>query len=244
MADEEARQRRTRRRFARRQWARRWGVWRWVVGGVVLLGLVGGGIWLVWFSTVLTVHGTTVSGTRYLTEDQVSRAAAVPTGRPLARVDLGRVRARVEALAPVRSAEVTRKWPHEILIVVTEREPVAVVELGTSLRGMDVDGVLFRDYPQRPESLPLVRLGASVDTSTRREVAGVIAVMPASLAKQVDHLEAQSIDQISLVLRDGRRVAWGSAQDSKAKAAVLVTLLATQKAEEYDVSVPSRPTTR
>ena len=55
---------------------------------------------------------------------------------------------------------------------------------------------------------------------------------------------ATTIDQISLVLKDGRTVIWGSADESDTKAEVLATLLATVQAGTYDVSVPSKPTTK
>ena len=44
------------------------------------------------------------------------------------------------------------------------------------------------------------------------------------------------------MLRDGRQVVWGSAEDSAAKAEVLVALLK-EPAKRYDVSVPGQPTT-
>jgi cell division protein FtsQ len=52
----------------------------------------------------------------------------------------------------------------------------------------------------------------------------------------------QTVDQISLVLRDGRTVVWGSADESGLKAKVLAVLLR-QRAQTYDVSVPGQPTT-
>ena len=51
-----------------------------------------------------------------------------------------------------------------------------------------------------------------------------------------------TVDQIELVLRDGRTVTWGSAEESEQKAAVLVRLLQ-QPARHYDVSVPGNATT-
>ena len=58
-------------------------------------------------------------------------------------------------------------------------------------------------------------------------------------------VEVQTIDQITLVLRDGREVRWGSADESDLKATVLARLLAAQEATTYyDVSVPGSPTVR
>jgi cell division protein FtsQ len=69
-------------------------------------------------------------------------------------------------------------------------------------------------------------------------------VLPSDLAARVDHVEVQTIDQITLVLRDGRQVLWGSAEQSELKARVLPELLAAQRAQVYDVSVPESPITR
>ncbi len=235
--------RRTRRRFARRQWARRWGAWKWVVAVVLVAGLLGAAWWLLFFSATLSVQGVTVTGTAYLTPTQVQDAARVPIGEPLARVDLDAVSDRVKALAPVASVEVTRSWPDRVRIDVVERSPVAVVEVGGTVRGMDDEGVLFREFSRRPGNLPLVRTFAAAGVDARREAAEVISALPRDVARRVDHLEVESVDQITLVLRDGRSVVWGSAELSDEKARVLVPLLE-RPAEQYDVSVPSQPTTR
>ena len=50
-----------------------------------------------------------------------------------------------------------------------------------------------------------------------------------------------SVDEIELVLANGRRVVWGSAEDSEAKAEVLAVLLK-RPGNQIDVSVPGRPT--
>ena len=65
----------------------------------------------------------------------------------------------------------------------------------------------------------------------------------ADLARQVDHVEVATVDQISLVLRDGRTVVWGSAEESELKAEVLAPLLSSP-GQTYDVSVPGQPTIR
>jgi cell division protein FtsQ len=235
---------RSRRRFARRQWTRRWLAWKPVLAVVLVVALLVGGIWLVFFSSYLAVQGVQVTGTQHLRPAQVERAAAVPEGDPLARVDLDRIRTRVESLAPVKSADVTRQWPDKVRIAVVEREPVAVVEIGGQLRGMDADGVVFRDYAKAPADLPRVTTLADTGTEALREGALVVASLPSSLAAKVDHVDVKTVDEISLELRDGREVEWGSAEESEQKAAVLADLLTAVKAQHYDVSVPGQPTTK
>lgn len=233
---------RSRRRFARRQWARRWLAWKPVVAVVAVVALVVGVLWTVYFSSVLAVEGVEVTGAETVTADQVRAAAAVPTGRPLARVDLAGIERRVEALAVVRSADVSRKWPHQVLIAIEERVAIAVVEIGGRLRGMDASGVVFRDYRRAPAGLPRVETSTGTPAEALQEAAKVISALPGDLATTVDHVEVETIDQISLVLRDGRIVRWGSAEQSDEKARVLPDLLEID-ARVYDVSVPGQPTT-
>ena len=234
---------RTRRRFARRQWARRWLTWKPVLAVVLALVLLVGGLWLVYFSSFLSVQGVDVRGAHLLSEAEVRQAAAVPEGDALARVDLDRIRTRVEALAAVRSADVSREWPDQVRIDVSERVPVAVVEIAGQLRGMDEDGVVFRDYAQAPPDLPRVQTGSDTGSDALREAALVVGALPADLAAEVDHVEVATVDEITLALRDGRTVRWGSSADSDLKAEVLAELLVARKAQTYDVSVPGNPTT-
>ncbi len=238
---EDERLARARKRFARRQWARRWRVWRWLVALVLVVALAVTGVWLVWFSSVLAVQGVTVTGTGFLSRAQVVEAAAVPDEEPLVRVDLESVRRRVAGLAAVKSVEVTREWPDRISIKVVERKPVAVVQIGGRFRAVDSDGVLFRDYDARPASLPVVQSNAVASPETLAEAAAVASALPKALSRRVDHLEVRSVDEIRLVLRDGRLVVWGSAEASDDKARVLTVLLG-QKGRTYDVSVPGQPT--
>jgi len=235
---------RSRRRFARRQWTRRWLTWKPVLAVVLLVALLVGGIWLVFFSSYLAVSGVEVDGVAQLAPADVERAAAVPDGQPLARVDLDRVRTRVQSLAAVKSADVTRQWPDQVLITVVERQPVAVVEIGGQLRGMDADGVVFRSYSKAPAGLPRVQTSASTGTEALREGALVVGSLPRDLASRVDHVDVQTVDEISLELRDGREVEWGSAERSEQKAEVLADLLTAVDAKHYDVSVPGQPTSR
>ena len=232
----------TRRRFASRR--RR----RLRTLGLVLLVLavVGAGGWLVFFSPYLTTERVQVTGNAAVGTPRVERAARVPIGLPLARVDLDAIATRVETIPAVQRAEVSRSWPHRIDITVVERTPVAVVDRGSGLQAMDARGVLFGAYPNRPDGLPLVKAPASAGGEALREAARVVSALPPDIARKVDYLQAATIDQITLVLRGGRTVLWGSVDGSREKAEVLAVLLdkVGKDVRSIDVSVPGRPTTR
>ncbi len=206
--------------------------------------LVGTSIWLVFFSTTLQVKKVAVVGNDLLSDNRVREIAQVPLGEPLALVDLSRADARVGALAEVKSVDVTRTWPDGVRISVVERTAVAVVELAGRLRGLDADGVVFREYKNVPQGMPRVQASGSAGTDALREAATVVSALPEDLASRVDHVEVETVDQITLVMRDKRQVLWGSAEQSALKAEVVDKLLAAQKAPYYDVSVPGNPTYR
>jgi cell division protein FtsQ len=234
---------RSRKRFTRRQWRRRWLAWRYVVASILLLALVAGSIWLVYFSTVLTVKRVDVEGETSLTREQILAQANVPEGEQLARLDIDAIANRLRSMAAIRTVDVSRKWPDAVRIIVEERVAIAVIDIGGRLRGLDADGVVFNEYAKPPPGLPRVSSTTQTTPEALEEAATVIAALPRRLSRLVDHVEVLTVDQITLVLRDGRTVVWGSSDDSTQKAEVLLALL-DQPARIYDVSVPSQPTTR
>jgi cell division protein FtsQ len=233
---------RSRKRFARRQWRRRWLAWRYVLVGVLVVALVATGVWLVYFSSALTVKRVDVDGQHLLSRSQVLATAKVPEGEQLARVDIDAIAARVRALDAVRSADVSRKWPDAVQIDIRERVAVAVIEIGGRLRGLDAEGMVFNNYAKAPPGLPRISSTSQTTPEALHEAATVVAALPRELSAMADHLEVQTVDQITLVLKDGRVVLWGSSDDSATKADVLLKLLS-QPAQVYDVSVPGQPTT-
>lgn len=234
---------RSRKRFTRRQWRRRWLAWRYVVASILLIALVAGSIWFVYFSTVLTVKRVDVEGETSLTREQILAQANVPEGEQLARLDIDAIANRLRSVAAIRTVDVSRKWPDAVRIIVEERVAVAVIDIGGRLRGLDADGVVFNEYAKPPPGLPRVSSTTQTTPEALKEAATVIAALPQRLSRLVDHVEVLTVDQITLVLRDGRTVVWGSSDDSRQKAEVLLALL-DQPARIYDVSVPSQPTTR
>lgn len=246
---ERATQERSRRRFVRRQWARRWVTVRYVLIVALLVGLIGFGIYGLYFSPWLRVEGGVVSGTSQLSEGEVLDAAELPVDDPLVRVDLDAIAARIEArLTAVRSVDVSRQWPHDIRIEVEEWQPLAVVTEGAGYTFLAESGdtFTFSTMPKSPPaSLPRVVVGSAADRLALEEAAAVVTALDEAVARLVDHVRVETADMILLLLDDGSEVTWGSADQSDQKAEVLLTLLdAEPDAQAYDVSVPSLPATR
>ncbi|HET7352034.1 MAG TPA: FtsQ-type POTRA domain-containing protein [Marmoricola sp.] len=224
-----------RRRFAGRR--------RRILLVLLLVTAVSAATWLVFFSPYVTAQEVRISGNDRVGRPRIERAARVPTGTPLARVDLASVTARVESIPAVRQARVSRSWPHAVHIAVEERVPVAVVDRGAGLQALDRSGVLFGRYQSRPEGLALVRVDEDAHGDALVEAGRVLHSLPQSVARRVETVQVSSVDQIRFGLRGGKRVVWGSAEDSEEKSQVVEALLE-RPGTEIDVSVPGRPTTR
>jgi cell division protein FtsQ len=230
--------------FQRRRRAARLRRWRPLLIGVLVVALVSLGVYALYFSSWLTVRDVEVSGNSSLSAGRIESAARAPIDEPLASADLDAIRARVEALPPVKEASVSRSWPHTLHIDVVERTPMAVVNRGSGLQAVDEDGVLFGRYARQPKDLPLVRTDPDVKAEALAEAARVVGSLRADIAAKVRYVDVETVDEIRLLLSDGRSVMWGSAEQSAQKAEVLAVLLDQKQARRFDVSVPGRPTTR
>jgi len=212
---------------------------RWVllVGAVVLVGVA---VWLVWFSSVLSVTQVRVLGATTVSADLVRQTAAVPPAQPLARVDVAGITARVAAIPQVAGVEVRRGWPDVLVIVVTERVPVVVLKDGSGWTYADATGVRFGAPATPPHGMPIV---TAASDQALVSAAAVVDALPQPLRATVTAVSARTRDDVVLTLSGGASVRWGSADESARKAAVLAALVKV-RATYYDVSAPDLPTTR
>lgn len=225
-----------RRRSQRR---RRWLRWLWL--GLVL-AVLAGLVYLVGFSPVLAVARVEISGTDVLSKKEVSQAAGVELGTPLVRVDVGGIAERVAGLPPVAEVSVTRQWPDQVTIAITERTSRLAIASGTGYLIADASGVVFDTATSRPKGLVLVEANPR-DQQALADAGVVFSSLSEQTAKQVTAVLARGRDSLSLRLGNGARVFWGSAEQSELKSEVLDALLE-QGGTVFDVSAPAHPTRR
>jgi len=225
-----------RRRQSRRRRARR--TLLAILVALVAVGLV----WLVGFSTVLGVNRVQVTGANLVSADQVTAAAQVASGTPLARVNGKALADRVTAAIPeVASVTVSRHWPSTLVIHVNERAIVYQVQAGGAYQWVDATGKVFHTSPDA-QPVPVVTVDAT-DQQLLDDVATVVTALPADLTPLVVSISAATRDSITLSLNDGRQIVWGSADQSSLKAQVIVPLLKIS-GTVYDVSAPANPAVR
>ena len=211
------------RRRSRRHERRR----RLLIGAVAALVAAGSVAWILLGSPFLAVRTVRVDGAGALPAGQVAQVTGIRDGTPLARVDTDAAAAKVRELPQVAAVEVSRGWPHTVVVTVTERVPVAVVVSGGRRALVDRDGVVFDTITGDPPAgvVPLdVASPGPRDAATRAALAAVTA-LPGDVRGQVTGVVAHTPDGVTLALTDGRSVLWGSADQATRKAQVLGALL-------------------
>jgi cell division protein FtsQ len=210
---------------------------------VLVLALLAGSLWIIYFSPALVTKRAEVVGTRNLTPTQVSFAVQIPLGVPLARQNLDEIAKRAMSLPAIETATATRNWPNTITVTVVERRPVLVVHQPDGYVVVDKLGVPYQTQSTRPADLVLAEVNPG-DAPLLGEVATVAAALPAKLRSKVDRITASSRDNIVLFLDSGGKVTWGNAADSELKAQVVTALLKGKAKSTIDVSSPHNPAVR
>lgn len=239
----------TEKRFVERRRSMRWRRVHRVLLGLLAAGLVGGLVWVVWFSSAVAVNKIVIEGTTTLTPNDIRSQAAVRFGEPLIRVDTVAIESRVAEMERIAQVHVSRSWPRTVRIEVVEREPIAWVMSGGTMRALDRYGVDFRTLRKEPKDLVEVQVAGTTARQRQQALESSAAVLDLlrtddpDLLKKVQYVRAGSKDSVELVLGKNRTVTWGSAAKGEQKLTVLRSLLKI-KARGYDVSAPEQPTTR
>ncbi len=224
--------------------------WPYVLALTLVLGLVtaaGGVLYLTPLLGVRQVEVTEGSGPLGAeVREAVIAAADLRPGTPLMSIDVGSVRGRVLAVPQVAAAGVVLRWPHDVLITVTQREPVAVTSANGALWLLDRTGLPYLKVAGTtpPPGLLTVALATPgpADPATRAALE-VITQLTAGTRASVTSISARSPYNVVLSLADGRTVIWGSPDQGARKMQILPALLV-QPGRVFDVSDPTYVTAR
>ena len=212
-------------------------------------GVVAAAGWVLFGSPLLAVRSVTVNGTHLVPQSEVLAESGVVPGTPLIRVNTAQAAARIERIAQVSNAQVTRSWPNRLVIVVRERTPVLVLPAygGAGYDLADADGVVLMRVARRPAGLPLYPTvapdGALRGNPDLAAAAAVLSELPAPVRRSVISVTAPAPDQVTLRLTGGITVLWGDTGQAGVKAQEL-TVLMRSHLHYYDVSGTGSVTAR
>lgn len=186
---------------------------------------------------------------------QVTTDPSVPTAEVLAVTGLGRhpqlldvhpgvLQARLDRLAWVATARVSRSFPHTVRVVVTTRHPVAQFDVHGTYVEIDRTGRELARAAHAWSGLPALSGTLSAASADAHDgILAVAAALPASLRPQVTSI-GPAADGLALHLRDGIEADLGPPTDLAAKAAAVQVLLShadLQGVRVMEVQVPSMP---
>lgn len=231
-------------RRARRPRRRLWGWFAVVLGLVVTLVVT------LWWSPVFVVEQVVVTGVDGDIADQASDNAALPLGRPLARVDTEAVGARVEQDLRIASAKISRAWPDTVTIEVALREPALLIDQdgARALQVADASGVIFTQSPQRLEGVPVISAPrGEIAAESLSGVGLMLAALPPELAEQVSWVRLTADGDLRFRM-GSVSVEWGRPDQEQMKAQVVQAFLAQEQIDPdsertvvLDIAIPQTP---
>ncbi len=212
----------------------------------VLVLLVVGWLWLR-DSSLVAVERVSVTGASGPDAHRV-REALESAARDMTTLHVrdGALRTAVEPFPAVEAVSARSDFPHVLRIEVHERVPVAAVVAGSTRIAVAADGTLLRNT--RTSGLPAIGArsapaGEHVSERGLMRSLEVVAAAPAALRARVEKVFAGPRG-VTMPLRDGPDLVFGSAGRLRAKWAAATVVLAdkdSRGAGYIDVRLPERP---
>lgn len=197
------------------------------------------------YSPLLAVRTITVEGASRVDPAAVSAALDDQLGRPLTLVDFGEVKRTLETFPLIQSYVTEARPPDTLVVRIVERRPVVTVAADGAFALVDAAGVVVETTPVRAPGYPIIDIAATpVDTPGFAAASQVLLALTPEFLAQVDSVSAPTPDSVTLVLTNGQRVVWGSAEESALKARIVASMISNPgipDVMEYDVSSPEAP---
>ena len=198
-------------------------------------------------TSLLDVDRVRIDGVRHTAAGDVGRVAQIEPGDTMVGVDTNAASARIEALPWIAHATVARHWPGTIEIHVTEREPLAVVQVADGRVALvDEKGRVLEVTGQPPGGLPEVtgvrgRIAEGEELGSG--VRDALTVLRA-LRERLSGAVASISSDLDAALAAGGDVRFGSTNDLDDKIVAVETVLADVDMSclaLLDVRVPGSP---
>ncbi len=211
---------------------------------IILVAALG---YLFGWSSIFDIRSIEVSGlegSKTLTAKKIIRKSGIGIGDKLARVNAGDVARTLSVYPEVAGVDINRKPLHTVELVIQLREvDVAfATRQGKFLLG-DKNGVTFVEVSRPPQGVPVI----AGDRRFINDAMQIYDALPKKIRQRVARIDLPSKASITLELRGGLKILWGSVGDQEAKLTVLDALLAApenKRARFVDIATPLTPTVR
>ena len=181
---------------------------KWVLRLAGLVLLAGAVVWSTQKTTALLqdmaglrLAKVTVEGNHYLTDEEVTKAVALPLGENMFKLDLAQSTEKIKKIDWVDRVFIERRLPSSLLISIRERKPVALLDNG-ALYGVDQEGRVLSPSAALPsEDLPLIS-GVPLRVDAMGTTAMAESLKPAldffAFLKKHDGVLAADVSEVNL----------------------------------------------
>lgn len=201
------------------------------------------------FTPLLAVENIRVTGVSKVSKKAVEQAVKSQLGVPLPLVSSQAVAESLSKFSLIESFSLVSELPNTLHVAISERQPIAIVDIKGVSYLYDPAGVRVGEASFRDEFPRVASTGEPKDSKSFALAIEVLLALPASLLPRVSQIDAKSKDDVTMQLRgnSGQRIIWGDASQSTLKSKVLAALVANQKVTDrvtFDVSSPTAPVVR
>ncbi|MCL2882899.1 MAG: FtsQ-type POTRA domain-containing protein [Coriobacteriia bacterium] len=219
-----------------------------VVVFLIAVALIG-----VYYSPLFKIQTLQVEGASYLSSEQLTAIAQVPTDSTLLRLDSKDVIGRLEGNPWVASAGLKKVFPATLVIEISERQPLAVVAYGSSQssngaglwlvsgdgnwldeltamsakqRAQLLDALpRITDLPKDATPAPGPFAADSQQAASLENALAILQGLSPDFAAQVTSISAPDTISAELQMSDGLTVSFGQAEDISMKESVVQGLI-------------------
>jgi cell division protein FtsQ len=221
---------------------------RTLAGLLILAAILVGVFFWVRQSSLVAVRRVTITGVSGPDAAQIRTAIAqAALGMSTIDVDAQRLHEAVAPYPVVHALSLSSHFPHGLTIRVSEQIPVAIVVAGGQRATVAADGTLL-PTGRSTASLPTITLpsltAAGRVTGVAREEVGLLAAAPYPLIPRIASADMTSGRGLTVTLRSGPMIVFGTDGQLAAKWRSAVAVLAgpsSAGASYIDVTSPSRP---
>ena len=214
---------------------------------VVLTILLSLGLTLFLRSSAFTVQHVTIQGLKLSPESEILKLANGVQGQNLFLFDQEALKQKIAIHPLVQSVQFKRKLPQTLVIIVTERAPVALVVVPKGVLEVDGQGTFLRRLESWPKDdhpvltgitlKDTVGPGQNLANQSLTSALNLLGQAPPELLAQIGELHVETNQQMTLYLRSGVEVRLGQATDWKPKLNALYQLISDKEYKSFQQGV-------
>ncbi|MCS4489017.1 FtsQ-type POTRA domain-containing protein [Corynebacterium sp. ES2775-CONJ] len=187
---------------------------------------------IAFFFPVFTVKEIISQGSQHTHAEDIQNVTDPLIGTNTVRVDTQDIAQDLVALPWVLTATVKTQLPSTVAIEIVEHEPVMYEAKEDGDHLIDRQGRVFVVEPH-PEGL--IAVTGVTDDQGYRDILGVIESIGVAERSAIAEIQAPSASSMALLLKDGKRVFWGSNENSHDKA-IALSVAVTRPEQTIDIS--------